>query len=108
MNSISQRRRNTALLLLILATLLMVSLEDSAQAQEKNVRVIFTIQIYSIDRLNRTAEVNVTLTFENLTSQQVAENEPIQAILIGGTVTVFVSCNKTLPNEYTGSSGLIT
>jgi hypothetical protein len=92
---------------LLFLAILVVTLQASAQSQEKNVKVIFTIRIYDIDRLTRNAQVDVMLAFENLTSQQVAKNEPIRAILIGGANIIYVSCNETSSDEYAGSSGII-
>jgi len=108
MNLMSKQWHLTALFILVLAILILVIPETKVQAQEEKVKVTFTLQIYDIDRFDQTADVNVTLKFENLASQQVAENEPVRALLFGGANIVDISCNETLPDEYVGSSGLTT
>ena len=80
--------KKTLMLTAILCVGLTIFLSGTAayaQTDDKP-KVRFLIQVYSVDIYQRTAQVNVTLTFENLLNPYVVDSEPIEAILIGALV----------------------
>jgi len=70
-------------------------------------RVRFNIKVYEVDLMSGTAQVNISLTFLDLSVKDVQSEEPVMAIISGEGYYVEIICNSQVHGIFTGDSGTI-